>query len=78
MTTPTPSNVPANQAGQVAARHYPSVSASVVGACHWEHDAEASYLVDEAGSIWQTHYRDSAPDAWARSLQRHETMGDAF
>lgn len=59
-------------------RHQPSPATAVTGVCHWEHDAEASYLVDEAGCIWQTHYRDTVPDTWAGSVQRHETMGDAL
>jgi hypothetical protein len=55
----------------------PTPQSVVIGKCHWERDGDTDRLIDEAGTVWQTFYRDGPHDTWAGSIQRHETMGDA-
>lgn len=55
---------------------WPGPSDQPVGTCHWEREGDVDRLVDQAGFVWQTFYRDCPQDAWSGSVQRHETMGD--
>lgn len=58
--------------------HHPTVGTAVTGGCRWEHDDAAARLVDEANVIWQVQYRGAPIDTFGGSIQRHETMGDAW
>lgn len=57
-------------------RKTPTPQTTVTGECHWEHVHDESYLVDEAGVVWQTHWRGAPADTYAGSVQRHETLAD--